>query len=343
MVFPKWGKYVLIFVFIAIVIAGLQAFRLWRYVYSENIKTEKIIYIPENASFKQVTDTLKKYDILKNPKAFQWVAQRKNYITLVKPGRYFLKKGMNTNQIVNSLRAGLQYPVGVTFNNLRTREDLAGKISRYLQTDSLSIINLFYNEALIQRFGFTPQTFKAMFIPNTYEFYWTTNALGFAERMKSEYDRFWNKQRLEKAHFAGLNQVEVIILASIVQAETAKTDELSRVAGLYINRLKRGQLLQADPTVKYALGNFGLKRILNVHLEVESPYNTYKYAGLPPGPINFPEISTIDAVLNYEHHDYLYMCAKEDFSGYHNFAKTLNQHNLNALKYQKALNENGIR
>jgi UPF0755 protein len=233
--------------------------------------------------------------------------------------------------------------VGVTFNNLRTREDLAGKISRYLQTDSLSIINLFYNEALIQRFGFTPQTFKAMFIPNTYEFYWTTNALGFAERMKSEYDRFWNKQRLEKAHFAGLNQVEVIILASIVQAETAKTDELSRVAGLYINRLKRGQLLQADPTVKYALGNFGLKRILNVHLEVESPYNTYKYAGLPPGPINFPEISTIDAVLNYEHHDYLYMCAKEDFSGYHNFAKTLNQHNLNALKYQKALNENGIR
>lgn len=343
LVFPKFGKIILILFALGLFITSVWAYRLWNFTFSKNIKTEKVFYIPEYATYKQVTDTLKKYDILLNYNAFNWVSNKKNYPEHVKPGRYFFKKGANTNQIVNALRGGLQYPVKLTFNNLRTKEDLAGKISKYLIADSLSVINLFYDKNLIEGYGFTTENFKAMFIPNTYEFYWTTNGREFAERMKTEYDRFWNETRTKKAAEANLSKIETIILASIVQAETVKTEEMPRVAGLYLNRLKNGQLLQADPTVKYALGNFGLKRILNVHLEVESPYNTYKYAGLPPGPINFPEITAIDAVLDYEKHNFFYMCAKEDFSGYHNFAKTLTQHNINAAKYQKALNENGIR
>jgi UPF0755 protein len=182
-----------------------------------------------------------------------------------------------------------------------------------------------------------------MFIPDTYEFYWTTTAEEFANRMKLEYDKFWNTERRKKAEEIKLSPAEVTTLASIVQAETAKNEEQKRIAGLYMNRLKRGQLLQADPTVKYAVGDFSLKRILNAHLEIDSPYNTYKYAGLPPGPINFPETTAIDAVLNYEKHNYLYMCAKEDFSGYHNFAVTFDEHSRNAAKYRAALDRNNIK
>jgi UPF0755 protein len=233
--------------------------------------------------------------------------------------------------------------LNVTFNNVRTKEDLAGKVSKYLVADSLSILNLFTDENQIKKFGFTKETYSAMFIPDTYEFYWTTSAEGFADRMKLEFEKFWNMERREKAEELKLTPIEVTILASIVQAETAKNDELKRVAGLYINRLNRGIFLQADPTVKYAVGDYSLKRILNVHLEIDSPYNTYKYAGLPPGPINFPETSAINAVLNYEKHKYLYMCAKEDFSGYHNFSATLAEHNRNAAKYRAALDRNKIR
>jgi len=249
---------------------------------------------------------------------------------------------MNTNQIVNKLRAGEQEPLDVTFNYARFKEDLAGKVSRYIQADSLSILQLFDDKKKIEEFGFTPETFKSMFIPNTYEFYWTTSADEFAARMKREYDRFWNETRRQKAKAIGLTPVEVTTLASIVQEETVKSDELNRVAGLYINRLKRGMLLQADPTVKFAVGDFSLRRVLNVHLEIDSPYNTYRNAGLPPGPINFPEVSAIEAVLDYEEHNFLYMVAREDFSGYHNFSRTLAEHNRHAARYRAALNERRI-
>jgi UPF0755 protein len=241
------------------------------------------------------------------------------------------------------LKGGLQTPLNVTFNNVRTKEDLAGKVGKYLQTDSVSILQLFADTAQIKKYGFTPETFSSMFIPNTYEFFWTTTATEFADRMKKEYDRFWNDERKKKAEEIKLTPVEVITLASIVQAETAKNDELKTIAGLYINRLNRGMFLQADPTVKFAVGDFSLKRILNSHLEIDSPYNTYKNLGLPPGPINFPETSAIDAVLNFEKNKYYYMCAKEDFSGYHNFAATLAEHNRNAAKYRAALDRNKIR
>lgn len=342
MLFPRLGKYIIIFFAIAFIVAGVRAYQLYHYVFRENVKKDYILLVPEKTTFEQVLEELTGNDVLLNYKAFKWVAKKKKYASMIKPGRFALKKGMNSNQVVNILRSGLQEPVNVTFNNCRFNEDLAGKVSKYIQADSVSILQLFSDEEKIKEFGFTPETFRAMFIPNTYEFYWTTTADEFARRMKTEYDRFWNDERKKKAEDIGLKPVEVIILASIVQSETAKKDELKTVAGLYINRLKKGQLLQADPTVKYAVGDFSIKRVLNTHLEIDSPYNTYKYPGLPPGPINFPEIAAIDAVLNYEKHNYLYMCAREDFSGYHNFASTLAEHNRNAANYRAALNKNKI-
>jgi UPF0755 protein len=342
MLFPRVGKFIIIFFAIAFIIAGIRAYQLYRYVFEENVKQEYVLLIPDDASYEQVTDSLKMNDVLINYKAFHWVAKKKSYPATVKPGRYLLEKGMNSNQVVNMLRGGLQKPVDVTFNNVHFKEELAGKVSEYIEADSLSILGEFSDDAKIKEYGFTPETFRAMFIPNTYEFYWTTTADEFVDRMHKEYERFWNEERRKKAEEMNLTPVEVSILASIVQSETAKKEELRTIAGLYYNRLKRGQLLQADPTVKYAVGDFSLKRILNSHLEIESPYNTYKYAGLPPGPINFPEISSIDAVLNYEKNNYIYMCARPDFSGYHNFSATLAEHNRNASAYREALNENRI-
>ncbi len=342
MTFPKVGKFIIIFFALAFIVVGIRAWQLYQYIFQENVKSNYILYIPKDATFTQVTDSLTIHNILISEKAFNWVSKKKNYRETIKPGRYLLKKGMNTNQIVNVLRSGIQEPVNLTFNNVRFKEDLAGKVSKYIWADSLSVLNLFSNDSLIVEYGFTPETFRTMFIPNTYQFYWTTSAKEFAQRMKKEYDKFWTEKRKEKAKQIGLSPQEVIILASIVESETVKPDEMKRIAGVYLNRLKRGILLQADPTVKYAVGDYSIKRVLNKHLEIDSPYNTYKYAGLPPGPIMFPETSAIDAVLDYEKHSYIYMCAKEDFSGYHNFAKTLAQHNRNAAKYRAALNKNKI-
>lgn len=342
MLFPKLGKYIIIFFAIAFILAALRGYQLYQYVFRENVVKDYVLIIPENATYKQVTDSLEINEVLESVKAFKWVSKKKKYLSTVKPGRYEFTVGMNTNQVVNILRSGLQTPIKVTFNNVRFNEELAAKVSKYIQADSLSILNLFSDEEQIEKYGFTPETYRTMFIPDTYEFYWTTSAQEFAERMKTEYDRFWNEERKKKAEAMNLTPVEVSVLASIVQSETAKKDELQRIAGLYYNRLKKGIPLQADPTVKYAVGDFSLKRILNSHLAIESPYNTYKYAGLPPGPINFPETLTIEAVLNFEEHDYIYMCAREDFSGYHYFATTLAEHNRNAAKYRAALDAEKI-
>ncbi len=342
MLFPRLGKFIIIFFSIALIVVGVWAYRHYMYIFKENVKTEHAVIIPEGAGYDQVVDTLKAHDVLLNYKAFRWVSKKKNYPDMVKPGRYLFQKDMNTNQVVNILRGGIQEPVNVTFNNVRFKEDFAGKVSGYIQADSLSVLELFSDTVRITDWGFTPETFKAMFIPNTYEFYWTTTAGEFAGRMKTEHERFWNDLRSERADEIGLTPVEVTILASIVQEETVEPEELRRVAGVYMNRLNRGIPLQADPTVRFALGDFSVKRILNEYLEIDSPYNTYKNAGLPPGPINFPEIRSIEAVLNYEDHDFLYMCARPDFSGFHNFSTSLLQHNRNAARYREALNKRKI-
>jgi UPF0755 protein len=223
------------------------------------------------------------------------------------------------------------------FNSVRTLEELAGKLSRQLMCDSISFITLFKNDSSVIRLGFMPATFPAIFIPNSYSIYWTTTPSGFLARMKREHELFWNDTRKQKAKSIGLTTDQVATLDSIVQEESNKNDDRAAIAGVYLNRLKKNWPLQADPTIRYALGDFTIRRILTAQLEVDSPYNTYKNAGLPPGPINIPEISALEAVLNYKVHDYFYFSAKEDFSGYSYFAKTLAEHNRNARKYQEAL------
>lgn len=342
MLFPKLNKFIIIFFAIAFVLVGLYGYRLFNYVFAENVKNPGSITIPYDASFEQVLDSLRKLDILENEKAFKWVAKKKNYPSFIKPGKYVFDKGMNSNSLINMLKAGNQKPITITFNNLRFMADLAGKVSKYIEPDSAKLISYLESPKVIAEYGFNEHSFHAMFIPNSYEMYWTTTPEQFVSRMHAEYKRFWNSKRLAEADSLGLTPVQVITLASIVQEETIKPDEKPIVAGLYLNRIHKGMLLQADPTVKFALGDFGIKRILTRHLEIDSPYNTYKFAGLPPGPINFPEISSIEAVLKPDNNKYLYMCAREDFSGYHNFARTLAEHNANAERYRNALNENRI-
>lgn len=337
MLFPRLNKWVIIFFIAAITGSGLYGYQLYRYIFNHNIQTPGSIIIPLHATYEQVIDSLKKHEIIMNYEAFDWVAKRKKYNEAIKPGKYLLDKGLNTNEIVNMLKSGNQQPIQVTFNNLRFIEELAGAVSKYIEPDSTDLLQKFNDPAIHEKYGFTKSTFHCMFIPNTYEFYWTTTADQFLERMSMEYRRFWNKERKNKAVELGLTPEEVMTVASIVQEETNKKDEKPIVAGLYLNRIKRGMPLQADPTVKFALGNFHIKRVLNIHLAIDSPYNTYKYAGLPPGPINFPEISSIEAVLNASKTSYIYMCARQDFSGYHNFARNLSAHNANARKYKAAL------
>ena len=230
----------------------------------------------------------------------------------------------------------------VTFNNVRTLDRLAGSVSRRIEPDSATLAETLTDPATAERYGYTPQTFMAMFVPDTYEMYWNCSAGDFLDRMKRESDRFW-KEREAKLARSGLSREEAVTLASIVYEETKKKEEMPRVAGVYVNRLRRGMPLQADPTVKFALGDFSIRRVLFAHLEVDSPYNTYKHAGLPPGPICMPSIAAIDAVLDFEAHDYLYFCAKDDLSGAHVFARTLPEHNRNAQAYARALNWRGIR
>ena len=231
----------------------------------------------------------------------------------------------------------------LTVGSVRTLDRMARNVARQLMIDSTEVARLMADTAYIRSIGYSKETLPALFIPNTYEVYWNLSAEELMQRMVKENKAFWNDKRMNQAKAIGLTPIEVATLASIVEEETANQNEKPMVAGLYINRLQRGMLLQADPTVKFSLQEFGLKRILYKHLEVDSPYNTYKYAGLPPGPIRVPSYQGLESVLNYTKHNYLYMCAKEDFSGTHNFAVTSAQHAANARRYQQALNRKGIR
>ena len=305
-------------------------------------KEKAVLYIPENADINQVIDSLKKHQYLEDVLSFGFVSKVLGYQENIKPGRYILTKKMTNLQAIRHLRSGVQDPVRVTFNNIRLKDDLAEKICRNVIATEDQFMELLNNPEYVSKFGFDTTTIITMFIPNTYEMYWTSSAEDIFDRMKYEYDKFWNDERIAKANELGLTPIQVSILASIVQAETIKNDEKPVVAGLYINRLERDMLLESDPTVVFALRDFGMKRVLKRHLETNSPYNTYKNLGLPPGPINLPEPSTLEAVLNYEHHNYIYMCAKEDFSGYHRFATNYRQHINNARKYQQALNRRGV-
>lgn len=308
------------------------------------VHTTGEIYIGQDASYISLSDSLEKDGgYLKNINRFHYVATLLDLDSSIRPGHYTIKKGMNYVQLARMFQRGLQTPVKVTFNNIRTLPQLAGRVSRQLEADSLTFVQTLIADTVPAYYGFTHETFLGMFIPDTYEMYWTVQPAGFMDRMSKEYERFWSGERQSKLAKTGLSEIEAITLASIVYEETKMSDEMPTVAGVYINRLRFGMKLQADPTVKFAVGDFTLRRILYRHLDVDSPYNTYMHAGLPPGPICMPSVRAIDAVLNYKEHDYLYFCAKPDFSGYHNFAATHAQHNRNKAAWVEALNRAGIR
>jgi UPF0755 protein len=306
-------------------------------------KGQKVeIFIPTGSSYTEVYFTLDSLLDISNPELFDLLSKRKKYHENIKPGRYIIDPGMTYLATIDMLRSGRQAPVNVTFNNIRTLHQLAGRIGERLEADSAEIIEFLLDESNYSNDGFTKQTVIAVFIPDTYQMYWTTDSKGFYQRMLREYRSFWNSQRVAKAKEKGLEPMEVSTLASIVDEEVSKSDEKPRIAGVYLNRLKAGMPFQADPTVRFALNDFTITRVLRKHLKIDSPYNTYLYKGLPPGPIACPSIDGIEAVLNAEDHDFLYFAAKADFSGYHNFARTLSEHNRNAILYQRELNKRRI-
>ncbi len=343
---PFWLKVIISLLLIIIVGGGIAAWRLYHAIYQPNIflgeRQTTHIFIPTGSTFNDVKAILYQNGMIINTNTFEWLAEKKNYRNNIRPGRYLIHEDMGNNELINLLRSGQQDPVMLTFNNIRQKEQLAGVLARQIEADSLSILKLLNDAEFLHQYGKTPETAKLLFIPNTYEFFWNTSAEQLMTRMHREYNAFWNEQRIQKAQAINLTPAEIGTLASIIQLETSKPDEYARMAGVYINRLNRNMKLQADPTVIFAVGDFSIRRVLNRHLETDSPYNTYMYAGLPPGPIALPETRVIDGVLNHESHQYLFFCARDDFSGYHAFARTYSQHLANARRYHQALNRRNI-
>ncbi|WP_299051608.1 endolytic transglycosylase MltG [uncultured Polaribacter sp.] len=328
-----------------IILATILGYNYYQKIFGSAITETTILYVTTSDSLVDVQNKITPFS--NKPNTFLWVAAKKN-VSKPKAGRYVLKKGMSNNDLINMLRSGWQTPLKLSFNNQDTLEKFAGRIAQQLAVDSISLMTAFTDQEFLSKNKLTEKSVLQIFIPNTYELYWTVSAEKFRAKMLSEYHRFWNADRLQKAKNLNMTKDEVITLASIVHKETTKKTERPIVAGLYLNRLKKGIPLQADPTVIYCVKqvkgqDYEVKRVLLVDLEINSPYNTYKKRGLPPTLIAMPDISAIDAVLNPAKHNYYYMCADADNIGYHKFAKTLTQHNKNATQYQHWLNKNSIK
>ncbi|WP_248723433.1 endolytic transglycosylase MltG [Seonamhaeicola sp. ML3] len=333
---------------IGLVAAGYFAYYVYSAMMTPNTafnNEEAYIYIKSTDTYKDVRSQLE--PLLKDIDKFDALANQKKYVNNIKAGKFAIKKGMSNNDIINSIRSK-NIPVKVSFNNQNSLEKLAGRIAKQIEADSTSLVNAMKDQAFYDKNSFKAETALGMYLPNSYEFFWNTSAEKFRDKMLSEYNRYWNKTRVEKAKRIGLSKDEVITLASIVYEESKEPKEQPRIAGVYLNRLKIGMPLQADPTLKFAAyqlpkyKNTVIKRVLNVHKDIKSPYNTYKNTGLPPGLVAMPDLSAIDAVLNYEKHKYLYFAADPKHVGFHKFAKTLSQHNANARAYQKYLSSKGI-
>ncbi len=328
------------FMVLSSVLLSSFAYYAYQIIYTPNLNTTKekaYIIIPVGGSFDAVRDTLYKYHLVQDVVSFSFLAKLMNYAEAVKPGIYEIAPNMTNIGAIRLLRSGNQVATFVTFSYGRTLADIAEPMTKNIAVSATEFLQAVDTYIATNKDGFTKETIIGMFIPNTYQVYYTITSKELVEKLNKEYHNFWDADRTAKAEALGLTPKEVSVLASIVQAESVKGDESPIIAGLYYNRLKRGIPLQADPTLVFAAGDFTIKRVLNKHKEIDSPYNTYKYQGLPPGPINMPSIQSIDAVLNYKKHTYIFMCAKEDFSGYHNFTSSLSQHNVNAKKYQRAL------
>lgn len=342
------SKRIIGIIFILLLIIGGYGGKLY---YSNFVKPNVLIsdesvflFIPRNATQETVLQLVKDLNILEDPESLDWVTQRKNYQgSNIVPGKYELVNGMTNNQLINHLRAGNgRLEVKIQFAQQRNIAQLAGRFAKEIKLDSLSIYEWLDNPDSIAKFGFNAQTITSMFVPNTYFMDWDATVPELMRRMAREYKKFWNEERRQKAEAIGLSQSEVVTMASIVYWETKAPKDKPIIAGVYMNRIRLGMPLQADPTLIFALDDYSIRRVLNVHKEIDSPYNTYKNRGLPPGPILIPPISYIDAVLNYTRHDFLYFVAKEDFSGDSYFAETYSQHIVYARRFQRALNKRGI-
>lgn len=333
------------FLLVLAIVGGVVAFLAWRQLHGPGAafkEESRLLYVPTGADLQTVVDSVMKLEAVTDEQAFLFVCERKHYGDRIKPGRYRVKRGMSMNALVNMLRAGDQEPVRLTFANIDHLAELAGRLDRALEPDSVAFLKALLDPAVAEEAGLSEETLISLFIPDTYELWWTTTPQQFIARMRTEHDRFWNSARTAKARGKGMTKAEVSTLASIVQAETVKAADAPVIAGVYLNRLRIGMPLQADPTVRFALGADSVNRVLHRDLDVASPYNTYRNRGLPPGPINMPEPRFIDAVLDAPRHDYLYFCARADLSGYSDFARTYEQHLVNARRYQKALNKRKI-
>lgn len=340
-------KVIISILLILLIVGGIGGYYAYQTFYKSNInmsdKKSQIIYIPTGSDFTDVMDILNEHNILKNPATFEFLAEKKKYKNAVKPGKYRILAKMSNNALINLLKAGLQEPVEINFNGLKTVDQFVSRVCRRIEADSGSFRQALTDNGFLSKYGFNQDNIQVFFIPKTYEFYWNTSLEEFFERMAKEYKTFWTDTRKRKAKAIPLSQTEVYTLASIVQAEQCcDNDEKRVIAGLYINRLQQGMPLQSDPTVIYAIGDFTIQRVSTEQTRIESPYNTYVVKGLPPGPIGFASEPSLDAVLNYEKNDYIYMCAKEDLSGKHYFATSYEQHCIYAKKYRDALNERNI-
>ena len=317
-------------------------------IFSKNTKfseNELFLYVPTGASYEDVKEIIAPF--VENMNRFEMVASKRSYPENIKPGRFLFTKGMNSYQLVKALRSNI--PVNLAFNNQERLENLAGRVGSQIEADSLSLMTSFKDSIFLKENGFTDENVLAMFIPNTYEIYWNTSAVKFRDKMIKEYRNFWNKERTEKAVRQGLSPIEATILASIVHKESVKKDERPRIAGVYLNRMRQGMPLQADPTVIYAIkkksNDFDqvIKRVFYNDLTMTSPYNTYVNIGLPPGPIAMPDITALEAVLNPEKNNFIYFCASVEHFGYHEFAATLAEHSVNAKKYSDWINSQGVK
>lgn len=331
---------------IGLIGGSMFGYHFYSYIKLANVKMDKDqaeFYIHSDWEYPRVAEELKTQGIINNKESFEWVAQQKNYPNKVKPGRYIIQNKISNTELIDQLRSGKQTPIKVTFHNISRLTQLAALVSKQIESDSTELITAFLDPDFMKENGLKKETVQAIFIPNTYELYWNTSGTQFVKRMQQEFHHFWSVDNKKKAKELGLTPVKVSTLASIVEAETKKSDEMPKVAGLYLNRLTIGMRLQSDPTVVFALNKPGIHRVYYADLKIESPYNTYIHTGLPPGPIGFPSTTALNAVLNQYKSSYIYMCAKPDYSGYHNFANSYSKHQKNAAVYRAFLKKEGIR
>jgi UPF0755 protein len=343
----KTGNIKIVYAAILLLLA-VAAYRIYSDVFSVNVilkyenDSSAFITVGSSKNYNTLINQLKYGNQLRNVESFERLGKLLKLQEKMKPGRYKLVKGMTNFQLLSMIIKGRQEPLNMVFNYAERKQDFTSFVGKHLEADSTLLFQLLNDTGFVGKLGFDTNTVLCMFIPNTYNFYWNTSAKDFVVRMQHEYQKFWTQERLAKALKMGLSKTQVSILASIVQKETNKADEMPVVAGVYLNRLKKSMPLQADPTIIYAWNDKEIKRVTNLHTALNSPYNTYINVGLPTGPICIPSIISIDAVLNHTEHNYLFFCAREDFSGYHAFAETLAQHTQNARRYQWALNKANI-